>query len=150
MFFFPIVVSCDSVSQNKFSDENIIRYGEYLLAIAEVDPKRVKYLDECHFVSSSLHRQRALGPVGNRVFVIDDNQMDGNLRFTLTLCTSIQSPDNMFWVRATTEKNNAANFGAIVLEMLQANFLQRGDVLVMDNSPVSSDIECLIELFKVI
>lgn len=60
-----------------------------MVYIPTVDPTKVKYIYECHFVSSELFRTRAIGPVGERVMTVSNEALDGNLRLTMTLCTSL-------------------------------------------------------------
>jgi hypothetical protein len=121
----------ENLAQAKFNPENMARYIDFLFLIATIVPERVKYFDEAHFVSSSLYRKKALGPIGKRIFVIN-NMMQGNLRFTLSLATtiSVDWPCTTF-ASVTTEANTAVNFAHTVMKMLTEGFLQRGDVLVI-------------------
>jgi hypothetical protein len=119
--------------------------------IVTVDPRRLKYIDECHFISEKLHRQMAPGPRAQRVFAVRDEILQGAERLTLTLCTSLKGlgvdydPENVrsgdhhtCWANITHGGNTAVNFGLTILRLIQSGFLVPGDILVLDNAAVSS------------
>ncbi len=64
--------------------------------------------------------------------------MDGNLRFTLTLATSVKpdQPSTCFGI-ITEVANTAVHFCHSIMRMLDDGFLEPGDIIVMDNAPVS-------------
>jgi hypothetical protein len=44
------------VQQHKFTQLNIFRYIDHMFGVAELDPTRLKYLDESHFDTKSKHK----------------------------------------------------------------------------------------------
>ncbi len=127
----------------KFSPKNTLRYVSFLSLIVTLDPRRIKYLDESHFVSKDLVRVKAVSHVGTRVQVIRNSMMDGNARFTLTLATSIKKSESTSFACMTNDKNDGALFYQVICSMVTAGFLVRGDFLVMDNAPVHTNAEVL-------
>ncbi len=127
-------------AQNKFSCVNIQRYVDWALWIVRQNPLKLKYIDECHFVSCQLHRRLAVGPVGERTFALLNDKLDGNERLTLTLCTSISrdASQHTCWAAATFENNTGSNFAHVIFQLISTGFLQQGDILVLDNARVSA------------
>ena len=154
-------------NQKKFSISNIQRYVDFMVFIPTVDPTKVKYLDECHFVSSELFRTRAIGPIGERVMTVSNEALDGNLRLTMTLCTSLAglTSDDMapvgerhhpVWANVTYGGNTAVNFAHTIFEMVSAGYLCEGDVIILDNAKVrysiyacSTQLETTLTIFNI-
>jgi len=47
----------------KYTQENLKRYADYVEWISEQDLRKLKFADEVHFVSNSVSRRRVLGPI---------------------------------------------------------------------------------------
>ncbi len=126
------------IMQKKFSINNIQRYVDFSLFISFVDPTRIKFMDEGYFVSKSLFRRRAVGPIGSRVFAVRSDVLDENLALTMTLCTSTSADPRHapVWAETTYGGNTAVNWAHVIFNLLDSGFLQKGDLLVMDNAKV--------------
>jgi hypothetical protein len=130
--------------QRKFTPENTVRYVSHLLLILTVDPAKIKFLDECHFVSRSLARTSAVGPVGQRIYVVRDDLIQSQKPMTITLMTSICPRDTATcWSTMTNDMNDAELFFYVLCAAVDAGFLRPGDVLVLDNAPVHKHGEVL-------
>ncbi len=121
--------------QQKFSTYNIVRYIDWLFFIPQVNPLRLHYVDESHFVSSGLVRQLAVGPIGYRVF-INRNKRADDVRLTVTLVTSIRFDQCTCWASSTVGGNTASNFVSSILDAVYQGFIQRDSIVVMDNARV--------------
>lgn len=53
----------------KYTTRNLERYLHYMTAIQQVNPARLRFLDEAHFVSKQLTNRKVLGLVKDRVWV---------------------------------------------------------------------------------
>ncbi len=126
--------------QNKFTTSNIQYYTNFMAWIVLQDPKRIKYLDEAHFVSIELHRRRAVGPIGERTFTIVRDVLEGNERCTVTLCTSVNR-DCLYghpcWGASLYGANTGTTFAHTIFELVNSRFLKAGDILILDNAKVT-------------
>ena len=109
----------------------------------QVNPERIKYVDECHFVAKSLWRRLALGPVNERVFVVRNNLMNSMPRGSLSLATSISGFGPLFSACFNTESNSSDHFFAWFLDLVRTQFVAPGDVLIMDNAPIHTQADML-------
>ncbi len=126
----------DFFLQQKYTDRNIACYLEHMFRIIQVDPMRLHFVDESHFVSSSLYRQLAVGPINKRVLVCRANRSDGE-RLTCTCITSIRTDQCTTWVTATRGANTAVNFIENILDAVEEGFIRAGSIIILDNAKVS-------------
>ncbi len=104
--------------------------------IVTLDPTRLKFLDESHFIPKSLVQRRGVGPCGKRIIVVRDTMVENEERFTLTICTSIAPEDAPVTAAVTNGKNDSAMFFNFCLNLLHQRYLKPGDMLILDNSRV--------------
>ena len=125
-----------------------------MLFMPTVDPRRVKYIDESHFVSADLYRSHAVGPIGERVMTVSNEALDGNQRLTMTLCTSLaglgecldhgvafEPRHHPVWANVTYGGNTASNFAHTIFSMVESGFIAAGDIIILDNAKVSTMIQ---------
>ena len=142
-----VVVLLFSFLQAKFRPSNVQKTILFRLSIVQIDPQKIKYLDESHFVPSNLWRRMAIGPIGQRVFIVNQTELNAP-RVTMSLATSI-AEGPLFHAVVTTSTNSASNFFRVVLELVRVGFVGAGDVLIIDNAPIHVDAEmlsCLVDL----
>ena len=135
--------------QNKFSDANVERYFSFAYSIVQIDPTRLVYVDEAHFVSRKLHRQKAVGPIGSKTFVVRNSSILGDDDLSLTIATSLTSPSPV-WGATTVGSNDGWNFYQFIIQLILSGFLCSGKVLILDNAPIhrsSTYLPLLMELF---
>ena len=118
-------------SQGKFTHENISRTIAFKLGVLQIDPQRLKYLDQCHFISKTLWRKLVLSPVNERVFAVRDNTLDTAGRGSLSLATSISQPGPMFNACFNTDANSSDHFFRWFLELIRTGFVRSGDTVGM-------------------
>lgn len=121
---------------------------EYVTNICNVDPKRLKYLDECHFVSRHLWKRRAISPINTKVRVVASEDISSS--YTLTLMTNISLEANIPWVAALREDSNTQfDFVKYVIECAENGYIKEGDILICGNASVHFSIDTydiLVEL----
>jgi transposase len=116
----------------KYSKKNVGKYLDYLLGIDDVPYERIKFVDEAHFVSKDLHNRRAMGEVGEPVFVVTSSKLD--LSYSLTLMTSLSDPARPCIIDLRTNSNTQWDFASFIMFCLQSGHLSAGDFLVLDNA----------------
>ncbi len=104
--------------------------------ILQVDPRRLRFLDEAHFVSGALDRQQTIGPRGTRTIIVRNKLLFGQERLTLTLLAGIDEADCTCWGSVTTSNNTAENFFEIIKDAIRDGYLRAGHILVLDNASV--------------
>ena len=75
----------------KYSITNIQQYWQHITGILTVPYKKLKYLDEAHFVSKDLHAQYALSEKGEFSIIYTSAKLDSS--YSLTLMTTLADPD---------------------------------------------------------
>jgi len=118
----------------KYSISNIRRYFEYLYGVHNIPLERLKFLDEAHFVSKTLHRHEALGEMGEPVFVITSAQLD--VSYSLTLMTTLSDPLRCCIIDLRENSNTQWDFASFLLFCLEQKHLTAGDYLILDNASV--------------
>ena len=114
-----------------------------------MDPKRLVFVDEAHFVSRKLHRLKAVGPIGTKAFVVRNSSIQGDDDLTLTIGTSLTAPSPV-WGATTVGPNDAWNFYLFIVQMILSGFLCAGKVLILDNARIHRSrtyLPHLMELF---
>jgi len=100
-----------------------------------VDVRRLRFLDEAHFVSKNLTNGKVLGMVNQRVWVKQSTLHSKN--GTLTILTSLV--DDPVVCAYTTDNNSQHSFLDFVVDCCIKGNLIAGDYLVLDNAPVHSN-----------
>jgi hypothetical protein len=107
----------------KYSTKNIIRYFNFIKKIQTLDMHKLKYLDESHFESKGLQRQKGISPKGERCIVIDREIRKET--FSLTLLSSIDpETENMIYLDMRRNSNTAVDFFNCIKEFVRiGNYL---------------------------
>ena len=78
----------------KYTVENMQYYFQYISESYHFPWDRLKFADECHFVSRQLYRRRQLAPIGQRAHAINCERLDASL--TITLLTDLTKDPCLF------------------------------------------------------
>jgi len=124
-------------------------YAHYLIAAAAVPPLSLKYLDECHFASKDLRRERGVSEQGRRLIVVSEGSVSES--YIVTAVTTLADPLNPVAVLDIRQgSNDSFDFLGAILSMVQRGILVQGDTLVLDNASVhraeqiADDLEALL------
>jgi len=123
----------------KYTQENLKRYADYVEWISEQDLRKLKFADEVHFVSNSVSRRRVLGPIGDNVIVLQGEHFDA--RASVTCLTSLTG--NNTYCNYRTDTNTSEDFLDFVVQAVDAGALTEGDKLIVDNCSVHCSEETL-------
>jgi hypothetical protein len=129
--------------QNKFSDENIEYYFQFLFFIQEIDLIKVLYLDESHFDSRQAKIRFGRSRGGERSVVTNNAKIDETLSLTL-ICSLNSSAPYFFTTRE--DSNTQLDFLQFILDVLENGILKPGSTLIYDNASVHSGQESIFML----
>ena len=127
----------------KYTTENIYRLISYTRFIAGIDPMRIVYTDEKPIRGSDAYnRQVRRCPVtGTTPFLQTKFKLRN--RYNLMTAIRIYDPfDKCMFHRMGTFSGNSVTFLSFVLEMVKANYLRHGDILVLDNCRIHNTDYC--------
>jgi hypothetical protein len=117
----------------KYTTTNIRRYANFVYGVQKVPFEKLKFLDEAHFCAKDCKKRKALGEIGEPVFVITSAKLD--ISFSLTLMTTLSDPVGTV-IDLRTDSNTQWDFASFILFCLQKGYLTAGDYLVVDNASV--------------
>jgi len=125
----------DHKQLNKYSAKNIQYYYRFVTALQNIDPKKLKYADECHFVSRELHRDLILGPKGKKVRQVVAGKLNFSYSMTIVTDLSDESPQHISaCLRKAT--NTQWDFAEFVVSLAKRQILRQGDYFLIDNATV--------------
>ena len=148
-FFYLLSLSTPPSPQQKFSPANVERYLTFSTMVLQIDPARIVYVDEAHFVSRRLHRNKAVGPIGKKAFIVRDSSIRGDDNVTLTLATSL-THSSPVWGATTAGSNDSVNFWLTINQMIISGILCQGKVLILDNAHIHTSqpyLSHMLDLF---
>jgi len=124
---------------HKYSSENIRYYADWVTLIPHLPMRRLKFVDEAHFVSRKLHRSHMLAPTGVQPYLRDSTNLDDS--FSLTLLTDIsgcddddddegahvsnETPRNPFYIDIRSSSNTEEDYLAFITAAVDAGHLCR-------------------------
>jgi transposase len=76
---------------HKYSSANMLKYSLYLSEIYFIPYDKLKFLDETHIVHKDLAFNKAIGPIGEPMIVVNKRQLD--TRITLTIMSTLSDPE---------------------------------------------------------
>ena len=121
---------------DKFTDNNLLRWAEYMYRVEQVPQWRLVFGDEKSLKGADLfNRSGRADPLTGLVedFVIDS---DWRNTYAITGLCRIGPDRPPFSYIIHDGSNNAAVFSDFVMQNLQSGFLQPGDFLVLDNASI--------------
>jgi len=119
---------------HKYTAQNIDYYFRFGIWIRTLDASKCKFIDESHFVSKNLSRNRALGPTGEAVVLLREASLTES--FTLTLITDFANQEQPVYVSIQENSNTQFGFLRVILEALECSKLKRGDYLFSDSAKI--------------
>ena len=126
------------VPKDKFRAANIVRYMEFCLVLEQL-PNRTKFhwLDEKHLVNKDVEATKVrVDPLTGYIpcIMVNGDFRDAyNLVAIISACPTKEKPVAYSIGR---ENGTAASFLVFVQFLLQNNWFERGDVLIMDNASI--------------
>jgi len=126
---------------NKFSPRNVARYQTYcdwVLNLTAEELVKVKFMDECHFVSKDVWKRYALGQKKERCVVVQKG--DFSESFSLSCICSIDSTVPATYYTTRKSSNSQFDWLAFIVEVVTKGYLKEGDILVCDNATVHGDL----------
>lgn len=121
----------------KYTQENLMRYLHHIIAMPDIARQKglekIKYLDEVHFVSKQMQKQKGIGPRGRRIVVRSNCSLTEN--YSMTLMTNLQQ-DSPYNASLRAGSNTQYDFSLFICRCIRSGYLVDGDILVMDNASV--------------
>jgi len=121
---------------NKYSPDNIERYINYILWIQNKPWLKIKYLDECHFVSRHVHKKLGIGPVGKRITVVKSCHIKEN--YSLTALSTLSNYPYPLYFDIRQESNTQWDFAKFLTVCIEEQKLVDGGYLIIDNASIHS------------
>jgi len=134
----------------KYTPENIERYNAYGAWILEQDLKKIKFMDEVHFVSKDCSRNSAVGPIGENVILLRNEHFAET--YSASCLCSLENQEDPVFISLRKETNSQLDFLTYIVQCIQAKHLKSGDTLVLDNASIhsgSESFEALILLLQI-
>lgn len=118
----------------KYTEENLLRYGCYLIVVRSLPLPTLHFLDEAHFDHRDFARSRVCGPRNSsRRVVITEYPLGERYSSTVLLSPGAVRPLR-FGIR--TETNSQWDFLHFLLEAAATGAFQPGDFLILDNARI--------------
>lgn len=133
----------------KYTYINMQKYFNHLLYMPQlVQTKgllRIKYLDEVHFVSKDLERNKGFSLLGERLIVTRGTCLTET--YSMTLITSL---DHLvpFACNLRVGSNTQFDFSLFIGECIKNKILIDGHILVLDNASVHCGAQTIVLLHK--
>jgi len=108
----------------------------------------VKFVDESHFVPKDLNSSNVLGLVGERVRVVELDNIHQSVH--VTLFTSLTRRPVPFSVETHESMNTARSFLAAVRNAINSGLFVHGDFLILDGARVHFSMETIDELMEIL
>jgi transposase len=126
------------VPKDKFRQENIVRYMEFRMILEKLpDHSKFHWLDEKHMLNKDVEPNKVRAdPLTGYIPCI---YVNGDFRDAYNLFAIISASPQKARPLAYSigrDNGNAASFLAFIEFLLEHNWFQRGDVLIMDNASI--------------
>ena len=145
MFYKSSVRKTSVFSHNKYNYSNLIRLNNYINYVQTINHYRLIFTDEKPYKSMSIFN--------------DTRRRDTHTGQMPHVCANINNLKNCFNIMAAVKINgienenifyqigkfsgNSITFRQFVLNMIESNFIQEGDILVCDNASIHTRGECM-------
>jgi transposase len=118
------------LQKEKYTDENMEKYLWYAGWIAEQDPYKLKFFDECYVNRRDLNRTRGRSDRGESP---EEEQYwgAGNSRYTINALTSLAHEFPLIYEIIDGPSNSLTLLDFFIVHVMSE--LQEGDIVVMDN-----------------
>ena len=119
---------------NKYKLKNILYYYDFLWGIKDIPWIKLKFLDECHFVSKDSYCSHVHCRKGTNVILLNTPRLDQS--FTLTFLTNLTNVSMPYFVTVRENSNTQWDFVEFVTSAILGGSLTPGDFLICDNASV--------------
>ena len=146
---------------NKCTHKNIQYYISYLRWLHSKSTwDNIKFLDEVHFVPKGnslllnsnqldLRRNRALGPKGSSVTLVDTHMLDSD-HYSITALVQLHEDHPVVISAPRKESNSQIDFLKFLADAIAGGYLIPGDTLVLDNASVHSGKDTFQALYELL
>jgi len=117
------------------------------LFLKRIDVRRLKFVDESHFVPKCLRKRKVIGMKNQRVW-IQVKDLHGK-HSSMTLLTSL-SHDIPIYFNWRVQSNTGKDFLLFIGSCIVNGYLSEGDYLIVDNASVHRDEENLPTLCELL
>lgn len=130
------------VPYDKFKPENQVRAYEYLKALFNLHPEKIKFVDEKHLRGEELFAQKVRrDPCSGLVPIVLVDPDFRNTHNITAFCSINRQNVAPVWYRIHDGSNTQEEFHNTCEKALQDGYFQPYDVLVADNATIHNDIE---------
>lgn len=119
---------------NKYKLTNIYYYCDYLRGVKNIPWMKLKYLDECHFVSKDCYRKYVYTPRGVNVIMMNTPKLDQS--YSMTFMTNLANVAMPYFVTMRENSNSQWDFVGFIANAILEGHLVPGDFLICDNASV--------------
>jgi transposase len=124
------------IQRNKFNEENVTKYVNFVRFIPTLNRQQLVYLDESHFNPRKLMDRRGWAPRG-RVQVDLNRRPLGAQSLSITLLTTIdRNRPNPIFFTSRRSSNSQFDFLEFLLLARRADFLPPGTTIILDNASI--------------
>jgi transposase len=121
----------------KYTSDNLQRYLHHVLVMPDIVKDKglssIKYLDEVHFVTKQLQKQKGVGPKSKSIVVKSNCNLSET--YSMTLLTNLKQ-ERPYNACIRSGSNTQFDFGVFICQCIRSEYLGEGDILVMDNASV--------------
>jgi hypothetical protein len=118
----------------KYTSQNIKNYVNFSVWISNIAWQQLKFVDEVSFVSRNLRKKQVLGPVNQKVILVDHTDLSES--YTATALINLAIPSNPLFISVRKDTNSQADFLLFIIAAIESENLVAGDFLVLDNASV--------------
>jgi hypothetical protein len=132
----------NDVPRDKFRPANIERYDKYLAFINQINPRRLKFVDEKMLKGAEVFNRKARAdPLTG---IVPESVVDPDFRNTYSIIGMMGFDDNKPPIRysITNATNDSTNFLVFMSKTVGEGYFNRGDVVVMDNAAIHTGGDC--------
>lgn len=139
---------------NKYTAENIQYYGDYMDWARRQDRRRLKFMDEVHFVTNGklslvwsliifvdFLRRRAIGPIGSDHIIL--HRPSHQASFSVSCLVQLNQNSPVFIV-GKKETNNQLDFVRFIIQCIEGQYLVPGDFLICNNATIHKAEDTLL------
>ena len=119
---------------NKYKIKNILYYYDFLWGVKNIPWLKLKFLDECHFVSKDSYCTYVHCKRGTNVILLNLPRLDQS--FSLTFLTNLANVSMPFFVSVRENSNSQWDFVEFITSAILAGSLSPGDFLICDNASI--------------
>jgi len=126
------------IQLQKYTEENVKRYKDYAEWIVNQDLSKVKYMDEVHFVSKNVSKNKVLSPIGQKKILMRQEHFAETYSAT---CICSLSEEDPTYINLREDSNTGMDFARFLLKSISDGYIKEGDILIMDNASIHGSLD---------